>query len=60
MTGATAGKVGKLRTNGRILLNQRVAKIAPIEADHGFIWSVVSSREYQKKLSPLTAQRSRT
>lgn len=48
MTGATAGKVGKVRTDRPILLNQRVAKIAPIEADHEFIWSVVSSEEYQK------------
>ena len=48
MTGATAGKVGKVRTDRPILLNQRVAKIAPVEADHGFIWSVVSSQEYQK------------
>jgi type I restriction enzyme S subunit len=49
MTGATAGKVGKVRTKRPILLNQRVAKIAPVEADHGFIWSVVSSPEYQEK-----------
>ena len=49
MTGATAGKVGKVRTARPILLNQRVAKIAPVEADHGFIWSVVSSQEYQEK-----------
>ncbi len=49
MTGATAGKVGKVRTTRPILLNQRVAKIAPVEADHGFIWSVVSSQEYQEK-----------
>lgn len=49
MTGATAGKVGKVRTKRPILLNQRVAKIAPVEADHGFIWSVVSSQEYQEK-----------
>lgn len=49
MTGATAGKVGKVRTERPILLNQRVAKIAPVEADPGFIWSVVSSEEYQEK-----------
>jgi len=49
MTGATAGNVGKVRTERPILLNQRVAKIAPVEADHGFIWSVVSSQEYQEK-----------
>lgn len=49
MTGATAGKVGKVRTAGPILLNQRVAKIAPVDADPEFIWSVVSSHEYQEK-----------
>lgn len=49
MTGATAGKVGKVRTDRPILLNQRVAKIAPAEADPGFIWAVVSSQEYQEK-----------
>jgi type I restriction enzyme S subunit len=49
MTGATAGKVGKVRTERTVLLNQRVAKIAPVEADHGFIWAVVSSQEYQEK-----------
>ena len=48
MTGATAGKVGKVRTERPILLNQRVAKISPIEADHKFIWAVVSSIEYQE------------
>lgn len=47
MTGATAGKVGKVRTDRPILLNQRVAKIAPVDADNGFIWAVVSSDRYQ-------------
>ena len=49
MTGATAGKVGRVRTDCPILLNQRVAKIAPVEADHDFIWAIVSSEQYQKK-----------
>jgi type I restriction enzyme S subunit len=49
MTGATAGKVGRVRTNRLVLLNQRVAKIAPADADPNFIWAVVSSEEYQKK-----------
>ena len=47
MTGATAGKVGKLRTNQRALLNQRVAKLVPVTVDEGFFWSVVSSQDYQ-------------
>ena len=49
MTGATAGKVGKLRTKRPMLLNQRVAKIKPVEADADFIWALVSSDEYQSK-----------
>lgn len=49
MTGATAGKVGRVRTNRPLLLNQRVAKIVPVEAEPNFIWSVVSSQEYQEK-----------
>lgn len=53
MTGATAGKVGKVRTRRPILLNQRVAKLDPVEADYGFVWSVVSSREYQEKFFQL-------
>jgi type I restriction enzyme S subunit len=49
MTGATAGKVGKVRTKRPILLNQRVAKIEPFNADAGFIWALVSSQEYQER-----------
>jgi type I restriction enzyme S subunit len=49
MTGATAGKVGKLRTDEKVLLNQRVAKIEPVHADRDFIWAVVSSKEYQRR-----------
>ena len=48
MTGATAGKVGRVRTNRPVLLNQRVAKIAPEKADPRFIWSIVSSQRYQE------------
>jgi type I restriction enzyme S subunit len=49
MTGATAGKVGRVRTSRKLLLNQRVAKIAPVEADPDFIWAVVSSQAYQER-----------
>jgi type I restriction enzyme S subunit len=49
MTGATAGKVGRVRTSRKLLLNQRVAKIAPVEADPDFIWAVVSSQTYQER-----------
>ncbi|MCL4703534.1 restriction endonuclease subunit S [bacterium] len=47
MTGATAGKVGKVRTQKPVLLNQRVAKIKPVKADPQFVWSVVSSDQYE-------------
>lgn len=49
MTGATAGKVGKIHSDRPVLLNQRVAKIEPVDVDHDFIWAVVSSEEYQRK-----------
>ncbi len=49
MTGATAGKVGKLRDPSHYLLNQRVAKLEPIDIDPVFFWSVVSSAEYQNR-----------
>ena len=49
MTGATAGKVGRIRTDQPVLLNQRVAKIEPVSADSDFVWSVVSSGEYQER-----------
>jgi len=49
MTGATAGKVGRLLVDRQIFLNQRVAKIEPVEADRDYIWSLVSSQEYQKR-----------
>jgi type I restriction enzyme S subunit len=49
MTGATAGKVGRLRTKKPMLLNQRVAKILPVDANPDFIWAVISSENYQSK-----------
>ena len=49
MTGATAGKVGKLRTDRPMLLNQRVARIEPVEADRDFVWFVLSSKEYESR-----------
>jgi type I restriction enzyme S subunit len=49
MTGATAGKVGRVRTDRPLLLNQRVAKIEPVDIDREFLWAVVSSQEYQQK-----------
>jgi type I restriction enzyme S subunit len=43
MTGATAGKVGKLRSKKSMLLNQRVAKIEPKQHFKEFVWCTVSS-----------------
>jgi type I restriction enzyme S subunit len=48
MTGATAGKVGRVRTTKPLLLNQRVAKVVPEQIDPLFVWAVVSSRQYQE------------
>lgn len=50
MTGATAGKVGKLRYKSQVLLNQRVAKIEPIKGVSEYIWNIITSEEYQKLL----------
>ena len=47
MTGATAGKVGKVATEKPLFLNQRVAKIEAIAAHKEFVWSLVSSEDYQ-------------
>ncbi len=49
MTGATAGKVGKLRINNPVLLNQRVAKLEPLEHYRAYIWQIVSSKEGQTR-----------
>lgn len=49
MTGATAGKVGRVRTSQELLLNQRVAKIQPVTADNDFIWFALSSDSYRER-----------
>lgn len=50
MTGATAGKVGRLRTDKIIFLNQRVAKIMPDNNFHKeYIWNVIISDDYHKR-----------
>lgn len=53
MTGATAGKVGRLRSQTKMLLNQRVAKITPRSIDADYLWSVLSSKEYQERFYKL-------
>ena len=49
MTGATAGKMGRVRSDQLLLLNQRVAKIEPFEADPDFIWFSLSSPKYRER-----------
>jgi len=53
MTGATAGKVGKLRTKEPMLLNQRVAKIEPLPNYRSYIWQIISSEEGQNRFFKL-------
>ncbi len=53
MTGATAGKVGRLRTQHPFLLNQRVAKIEPISAEYDYLWPLLSSDEYRRRFHHL-------
>ncbi len=48
MTGATAGKLGRVRTSCDLLLNQRVAKIEPLTANSDFIWFALSSPKYRE------------
>ena len=50
MTGATAGKVGKLRLSEPALLNQRVAKLTPTSVDANYFWALISSDDYEKRL----------
>ena len=47
MTGATAGKVGRLRTKTTMMLNQRVAKLNPINIYRDYIWCMISFKEIQ-------------
>ena len=49
MTGATVGKIGRVRTNEPLLLNQRVAKIEPIQANSDYIWCVLSAKRYRDR-----------
>ncbi|QQX91229.1 restriction endonuclease subunit S [Gluconobacter sphaericus] len=49
MTGATAGKAGRIRANdGEVfLLNQRVAKFCPRSVNPDYLWFVVSTDAYR-------------
>ncbi|ADP71142.1 restriction modification system DNA specificity domain protein [Rhodomicrobium vannielii ATCC 17100] len=48
MTGATAGKAGRVRTSRSILLNQRVARLRPNDVDAAFFWALVGSKDYER------------
>ena len=49
MTGATAGKVGRIRCSEEqiLLLNQRVAKFKPRDINPNFFWSAISTPRYR-------------
>ena len=49
MTGATAGKVGRIRCPEEqiLLLNQRVAKFKPRDINPNFFWSAISTPRYR-------------
>lgn len=51
MTGATAGKVGRISApdDCSFLLNQRVAKLEPINIVPEFFWYVISTRKYRDR-----------
>ncbi|MBW1612544.1 MAG: restriction endonuclease subunit S [Deltaproteobacteria bacterium] len=53
MTGATAGKVGKIRSKKPLLLNQRVAKIGPKSGYVKFVWCTMSTPEAEKRFYAL-------
>jgi len=47
MTGATAGKVGRIRQDRPLMLNQRVAKLEAKHIHPDFLWHLISSEKYQ-------------
>jgi type I restriction enzyme S subunit len=53
MTGATAGKIGRIKTDLKLLLNQRVAKIEPIGVDADYLWCVLSAARYRERFYSL-------
>lgn len=53
MTGATAGKVGKLRSTKPLLLNQRVAKIEPKQDFKEFVWCTVRTPSAEERFYSL-------
>jgi type I restriction enzyme S subunit len=57
MTGATAGKAGRISApdDASFLLNQRVAKLEPIDIDPDFFWYVISTKKYRDTFYSLGA-----
>lgn len=49
MTGATAGKIGRIVSDAPMVLNQRVAKIEPAEDDADYVWCILSSARYRDR-----------
>lgn len=49
MTGATAGKTGRIRcpSDQMLLLNQRVAHLKPVRINPDFLWAAVSTDRYR-------------
>jgi len=50
MTGATAGKVGRLFNNETMLLNQRVAKVKPSKGYYSLVWGRIGNRDAEREL----------
>lgn len=50
MTGATAGKAGRIISNKKMLLNQRVAKVLPKEGYYSLVWSRLESDNAEREL----------
>jgi len=48
MTGATVGKVGKIREEVTAVLNQRVSKIEPISVSNDYLWSILANDSFSK------------
>ena len=55
MTGATAGKIGRVKAaeDEELLLNQRVAKFSPRTVDPDFLWFVIGNEKYRAKFYSL-------
>ena len=50
MTGATAGKVSRMRPGCTAMVNQRVARVQARSVDPRYLWAVMSSLEMEERL----------